>query len=127
MDSECIQRRRHFLMPTEHNNLPRTCARQPGREVGTDCRHEKVRLRLVSCVAASCIPVVKRWMRPPRPRRQFPTDSHQPGRGYAALPASVDGLWFVAVQSKLAGSIGPYPAALEAPLHPQTIEMVVGS
>jgi hypothetical protein len=65
-------------------------------------------------------------MRPPRPLRQFPNDSHQPGRGYAALPASGEGSWFVAIQLKLAGSIGPYPAALEAPFHPQTIEMAVG-
>src|SRR5450759_1651161 len=66
-------------------------------------------------------------MRPPRPRRQFPNGAHQPGRGYATLPASIDGSWFVAFQSKLAGSIGPYPAALAAPFHPQTIEMAVGS
>src|ERR1035437_8164588 len=114
-------------MPTEHNNPPRACARQPGQEAGTDCRDAKVQLRLVSCVAASRIQVVKRWMRPLRPRRQFPNGSHPPGRGHAALPASVDGSWFVAVQSKLAGSIAPYPAALEAPFHPQIIEMAVGS
>ena len=65
-------------------------------------------------------------MRPPRPRRQFPNDSHQPGRGYATLPASVDGSWFIAVQLKFAGPAGPYPAALEAPFHLQTIEMAVG-
>jgi hypothetical protein len=39
----------------------------------------------------------------------------------------VDGSWFVALQSKLPGSLGPYPAALEAAFHLQTIEMAVGS
>src|SRR5450759_450075 len=114
-------------MPTEHNNPPRACARQPGLEDGTDCRDAQARLRLVPCVTASRIPVVKRWMRPPRPRRQFPNGSHPPRRGYATLPASVDGSWFVALQSKLAGSIAPYPAALKAPFHSQIIEMAVGS
>jgi hypothetical protein len=66
-------------------------------------------------------------MRPPRPRRQFPNGFHQPGRGYATLSASVDNSSFVAFQSKLAGSIGTYPAALEAPFDSQTIEMAVGS
>jgi hypothetical protein len=39
----------------------------------------------------------------------------------------VDGLWFVAVQLKFSDSLGPYPAVLEAPFHPQIIEMAVGS